>query len=66
MEFFFPCLLTRGQDKPRLEKAVNVDFVPFIRGVRVLCKARLIFSRITGPNVFALWAILSLQNTHLV
>ena len=24
------------QDKPRLEKAVNVDFVPFIRGVRVL------------------------------
>ena len=22
-----------GQDKPRLEKAVNVDFVPFIRGV---------------------------------
>ena len=29
-----------GQDKPRLEKAVNVDFVPFIRGVRVLCKPR--------------------------
>ena len=27
-----------GQDNPRLEKAVNVDFVPFIRGVRVLCK----------------------------
>ena len=26
-----------GQDKPRLEKAVNVDFVPFLRGVRVLC-----------------------------
>ena len=25
-----------GQDKPRLEKAVNVDFVPFIRGVRGL------------------------------
>ena len=23
-----------GQGKPRLEKAVNVDFVPFIRGVR--------------------------------
>ena len=38
-----------GQDKPRLEKAVNVDFVPFIRGVRVLCKPRLIFSRINGP-----------------
>ena len=30
----------QGQDKPRLEKAVNVDFVPFIRGVRVLCKPR--------------------------
>ena len=29
-----------GQDKPWLEKAVNVDFVPFIRGVRVLCKPR--------------------------
>ena len=28
------------QDKPWLEKAVNVDFVPFIRGVRVLCKPR--------------------------
>ena len=27
-----------GQDKPRLEKAVNVDFVPFIRGVCILCK----------------------------
>ena len=27
-----------GQDKPRLEKAVNVDFVPFTPGVRVLCK----------------------------
>ena len=27
-----------GQDKPRLEKAVKVDFVPSIRGVRVLCK----------------------------
>ena len=27
-----------GQDKARLEKAVNVDFVPFIRGVRVLCQ----------------------------
>ena len=39
-----------GQDKPRLEKAVNVDFVPFIRSVRVLCKPRLIFSRINGPN----------------
>ena len=26
------------QDKPRLEKAVNVDFVPFIRSVRVSCK----------------------------
>ena len=24
-----------GQDKPRLEKAVNVDFVPFIQGVRI-------------------------------
>ena len=30
-----------GQDKTRLEKAVNVDFVPFIRGVRGLCKPRL-------------------------
>ena len=40
-----------GQHKPRLEKAVNVDFVPFIRGVRVLCKPRLIFSRINGPIV---------------
>ena len=29
-----------GQDKTRLEKAVNVDFVPFIRGVRGLCKPR--------------------------
>ena len=37
------------QDKPRLEKAVNVDFVPFIRGVRVLCEPQLIFSRINGP-----------------
>ena len=37
------------QDKPRLEEAVNVDFVPFIRGVRVLCKPRLIFSHINGP-----------------
>ena len=27
-----------GQDKPQLEKAVNVDFVPFIRSVHVLCK----------------------------
>ena len=35
-----------GQDKSRLEKAVNVNFGPFIRGVRVLCKPRLIFSRI--------------------
>ena len=40
-----------GQDKPRFEKAVNVDFVPFIRGVRGLRKPRLIFSRINGPNV---------------
>ena len=40
-----------GQDKPWLEKAVNVDFVPFIGGVRVLCRPRLIFSRINGPNV---------------
>ena len=29
-----------GQDKPRLEKAVNVDFVPFIRGFRGLHKPR--------------------------
>ena len=29
-----------GQDKPRLEKAVNVNFVPFIRGVRGLRKSR--------------------------
>ena len=41
----------QGQDKPRLEQAVNVDFVPFIRGVSVLCKPRLIFSRINGPIV---------------
>ena len=25
-----------GRDKPRLEKAVSVDFVPFIRGFRGL------------------------------
>ena len=30
----------RGQDKLRLEKAVNVDFVPFIWGVRGLRKPR--------------------------
>ena len=30
---------------------MNVDFVPFIRGVCVLCKPRLVFSRINGPNV---------------
>ena len=29
-----------GQDKPRLEEAVNVDFVPFIRGFRGLRKPR--------------------------
>ena len=29
-----------GQDKPRLEKAVNIDFVRFIRGVRGLRKPR--------------------------
>ena len=29
-----------GQDKTRLEKAVNVDFVPFIRVVRGLRKPR--------------------------
>ena len=40
----------QGQDKPQLDKAVNVDFVPFIRGARVLCKPRLIFPRINGPN----------------
>ena len=28
-----------GQDRPRLEKGVNVDFVAFIRGVRVLLTA---------------------------
>ena len=39
-----------GQDKPRVEKAVNVDFVPFIQGVCALCKPRLMFSRINGPN----------------
>ena len=38
---------------------MNVDFVPFIRGVRVLCKPRLIFSRINGPNVFAVGVIIS-------
>ena len=25
-----------GQDKPRLLKAVSVDFVPFIRGIRAV------------------------------
>ena len=30
----------QGQDKPRLEKAMKVDFVPFIRGFHVLCKPR--------------------------
>ena len=40
-----------SQDKPRLEKAVNVDFVPFIQGVRGLRKPRLIFSRINSPIV---------------
>ena len=30
----------QGQDKQRLEKAVNVEFVPFIRRARVLCKLR--------------------------
>ena len=39
-----------AQDKPRLEKAINVDFVPFIRSVRVLCKPQLIFSCINNPN----------------
>ena len=29
-----------GQDKPRLEKVVNIDFVPFIRCVRGLRKPR--------------------------
>ena len=29
-----------GQDKSRLEKAVNVDFGPFTQGVCVLCKPR--------------------------
>ena len=29
-----------GKDKPRLEKAVNVDFVPFIRGFCGLPKPR--------------------------
>ena len=43
-----------GQDKLRLEKALNVDFVPFIRGgfasyvSRGQSKQRLIFSRING------------------
>ena len=30
---------------------MNVDLVPFVRGVCVLCKPRLIFSRINGPVV---------------
>ena len=30
---------------------MNIDFVPFIRGVGVLCKPRLIFSRVYGSNV---------------
>ena len=29
---------------------MNVDFVPFLLGVRVFCKPRLIFSRINGPS----------------
>ena len=33
-----------GRDKPRLEKAVNVDFVPFIRGVRASYVSRGLFS----------------------
>ena len=32
---------------------MNVDFVPFIRGVRGLRKPRLIFSRINGPIISA-------------
>ena len=46
---------------------MNVDFVPFILGVRVLCKPRpskprLIFSRINGPIVFDLsWNIFKSQ-----
>ena len=30
---------------------MNVDLVSFIRDVRVLCKPRLVLSRINGPNV---------------
>ena len=37
------------QDKPRLEKAVNVDFVPFIRGVRVLCEPQRFFLSYKRP-----------------
>ena len=37
-----------GQDQQRLKKAVNVDFVPFIRGVRGLH----IFSRINGMQIW--------------
>ena len=33
---------------------MNVDFVPFVRGVHVLRKLRLIFSRINGPNMLLL------------
>ena len=34
-----------------MNKSCYVDFVPFIRDVRVLSKRRLILSRINGPNV---------------
>ena len=49
-----------GQDKPRLEKAVNVDFVPFIRGVRGLRKPRpelaaAYFPSYKRPYCFILW-----------
>ena len=37
-----------GQDQQRLKKAVNVNFVPFIRGVRGLH----IFSRINGMQIW--------------
>ena len=42
---------------------MNIDFVPFIRGVRVLCKPRLIFSRINGPNIILIFQPFSTQIT---
>ena len=52
----------RGQDKPRLEKAVNVDFVPFIRGVRGLRKPRLTLAAAYFLSYKRLWLLVA--KTH--